>query len=60
MSVHVQLYAYITLIYKNMGKNAKNVPKMLFLELKLIKNDTLKFSMMLCLDIKNHVKLVLK
>ena len=36
MSVHVQLYAYITLIYKNMGKNAKNVLKMWFLELKCV------------------------
>ena len=59
MSVHVQLYAYMTLISKNMTQNQNNVPKIRFLELKCAKNDILKFDMMVCLSIKNHVKMVL-
>ena len=31
MSVHIKLYAYMTLIYENMIKNAKNMPKIRFL-----------------------------
>ena len=59
INVHMQLYAYMTLIYENIIKKPKNVPKMWFLELKCAKNDISKFDMMLCLGIQNHVKIVL-
>ena len=59
MSRHMQLYAYMTLISENMIKNAKNVPKIRFLELKCSKNDISKLNMMLCLGIKNHEKMIL-
>ena len=49
----------MTLISENMIKNAKNVPKIRFLELKCSKNDISKFNMMLCLGIKNHEKMIL-
>ena len=59
MSVDMQLYAYMTLISENMIKNAKNVPKIGFLELKCSKNDISKLNMMLFLGIKNHEKMIL-
>ena len=59
MSVHVQLYAYMTLIIENMTKNAKNVPKMRFFELKCDKNDISKFDMIICFYLKNHEKMIM-
>ena len=58
MSIHVQLYAYITFIFENMTKNSKNEEKMRFFEQKCAQNGISKFVIPICLSIKNHEKIL--
>ena len=59
MSVHIKLYAYMTLIFENMIKNSKNVLKMRFFEQNYAKNDISKFYMSIYIYVKNCQKMVL-
>ena len=59
MSVDMQLYAYMTLIFENMTKNSKNKGKNHFFHQKSDKNDISKFDMVICWSIKNHEKMML-
>ena len=59
MSVHMQLYAYLTLIFENMTKNSKNKGKKQFFDQKSDENDISKFDMVICWSIKNHEKMML-
>ncbi len=58
MSIHVQLYAYMTPISKYMTKISKNEGKMRFFEQKCAQNDISKFFIPICLIIKNHEKML--
>ena len=59
MSVDIQLYAYMTLIFENMTKKSKNKGKNHFFHQKSDKNDISKFDMVICWSIKNHEKMML-
>ena len=48
VSIHVQLYAYMTLISENMTKKPKTEGKMRFFEQKCAQNDILKFDIPIC------------
>ena len=58
MSIHVQLYVYMTIISENMTKNPKNVGKMRFFIKKCAQNGISKFVIPICLSIKNHEKML--
>ena len=58
MSIHVQLYAYMTSISANMTKNSKNEGKMRFFKQKCAQNGISKFVIRICLSIKNHEKML--
>ena len=59
MSVHIKLYAYMTLIFENMIKNSKIMLKMRFLQLKYAQNGISKFDMLIYFYVKNHQKMLL-
>ena len=59
MSDHIKLYAYMTLIFENMIKNSKNVPRMRFFEQNYPENDISRFDMLIYIYAKNCQKMVL-
>ena len=59
MSVHIKLYAYMTLIFENMIKNSKIMLKMRFLELKCAQNGISKFDMLIYFYVKNRQEMLL-
>ena len=58
MSIHVQLYVYMTIISENMTKNPKNVGKMRFFIKKCAQNGISRFVIPIWSSIKNHEKIL--
>ena len=59
MSVDIQLYAYMTLIFENMTKKSKNKGKSNSFHQKSDENYISKFDMVICWSIKNHKKMMI-
>ena len=60
MSVHVQLYAYMTLIPENMTQNTKNDGKMQFFKQKCKENKISNFNIITYMILENDGKMILK
>ena len=60
MSIHVQLYAYMTLISENMTQNTKNEGKMQFFKQKCKENKISNFNIITYMILENDGKMILK